>query len=253
MSRAKRPPISRSLKLPVQMKDCPTCGAPMWSIASTIRTVVRMDAVTRLRLQIKACHNPGCERYKGRVRPEQEGRIAITQNEFGMDVLALVGELRHVRGLSGPKIYTEMISRGVPVCLCSASNLIKRHDEMIGLVFREDIQTLKIRRSTQECGIAFLAIDCFPPVVGTQSLWIIRDTISKEVLVAKRIESASEGHIYQAMNNVKRMLSVPVVGIIYDGSNEEHAKLCRKVAIELYGEVSCMSYEPIEDDDGGRI
>lgn len=225
----------------------------MWAIASCLRTVVRMDAVTRLRLQIKSCHNPGCDRYKIRVRPEQEGRIAITRNEFGMEVLALIGELRHLEGLSGPKIHMEMIRRDVPVCLCSASNLIRRHDEMIGLVFREEIQTRKIRRITQQCGMAFLAIDWFPPVIGTQHLWIIRDTMSGEVLAAKRIEQATVGDVYQIMSNAKRVLPVPVVGIIYDGYQETHAKLCREVAKELYDGVHRMSYAPIEDDDGGNF
>ncbi len=250
MSRAKRPSISRLLKLPVQSMNCPICGVPLWAIASCVRTVVRLDAVTRLRLQIKACHNPGCERYKVRIRPEQEGRISITQNEFGMDVLALIGELRHVEGLSGPKIHIEMIRRNVPICLCSASNLIRRHDEMLGLVFREEIRTQKIRWSTEQCGIALLAIDWFPPVIGTQFLWIIRDTMSGEVLIAKRIELATPGHLFQMVNSVKRMLPVPVVGIIYDGCHEYYAKLCHEAAIELYKGVPRMFYAPTEDDDG---
>lgn len=253
MPRVKRPPISRSLKLPVQSRNCPKCSVPLWAIASCVRTVVRMDAVTRLRLQIKACHNPGCERYKIRTRPEQEGRIAITQNEFGMDVLSLVGELRHTEGLSGPKIHAELIRRNVPICLCSASNLIKRHDEMLGLIFEEDIRTRKIRAAIKECGMAFLAIDWFPPVIGTQTLWIIRDTISGEVLVATRIELATLGHVYQMMNSIKRMLPVPVAGIIYDGNQESHANLCRRVAMELYDGVHRISYDPIEDDDGGNF
>lgn len=59
------------------------------------RTVITLDGATRLRLQIRSCRDPGCRRYKACLRPEQEGRHALPQHEFGPDVIAAVGRLRH--------------------------------------------------------------------------------------------------------------------------------------------------------------
>jgi hypothetical protein len=44
--------------------------------------------LVRLRLQIRRCRNPDCPRHKVCLRPEQEGRFALPQHEFGLDVVA---------------------------------------------------------------------------------------------------------------------------------------------------------------------
>ena len=50
------------------------------------------------------------------LRPEQEGRLALPQHEFGLDVIALVGRLRHAEHRSVPEIHAELVRRGVPIC-----------------------------------------------------------------------------------------------------------------------------------------
>jgi hypothetical protein len=75
---------------------------------------VTPEGLVRLHLQIRSCRNPDCPRHKACLRPEQEGRFALPQHEFGLDVIALVGTPRHAEHRSVPEIHAELVRRGVP-------------------------------------------------------------------------------------------------------------------------------------------
>src|SRR4051812_6648753 len=64
----------------------PACGGPLWSACTAQRSVVTLEGLVRLRLQIRNCRSPHCPRYKVCLRPEQEGRLVLPQHEFGLDV-----------------------------------------------------------------------------------------------------------------------------------------------------------------------
>ena len=48
-------------------------------------------------MKIRGCQNKLCERYRIPYRPEQEGVWALPEQEFGLDIIALVGALRNPR------------------------------------------------------------------------------------------------------------------------------------------------------------
>jgi hypothetical protein len=79
------------------------------------RTLVLLTGAVRLRLQIRRCEREGCARYRVAYRPEAEGAIALPQHEFGLDVIALVGVLRHREHRSVPEI-TAACRRSMPSC-----------------------------------------------------------------------------------------------------------------------------------------
>ena len=108
------PPPDRTLELPTHTRACPACAGPLWSAATARRTVVTLEGLVRLRLQVRSCRNPDCPRHKACLRPEQEGRFALPQHEFGLDVIAAVGRLRHAEHRSVPEIHAELARRGVP-------------------------------------------------------------------------------------------------------------------------------------------
>lgn len=55
----------------------------------------------------------------------------MPQHEFGLDVVALVGALRHAEHRSVTEIHTELVRRGVPICVRGVSNLLDRYDELL--------------------------------------------------------------------------------------------------------------------------
>jgi hypothetical protein len=59
----------------------------------------------RLQVQVRSCRNSDCPQYKAWIRPEEEGHFALPQHEFGLDVVALVGVLRHAENRTVPEIH----------------------------------------------------------------------------------------------------------------------------------------------------
>ena len=76
-------------------KECSACGLPMRVRYENRRTVVTLSGTQRLCLKIRRCEQAGCARQDRPYRPEAEGKIALAQHEFGLDVIALSGVQRH--------------------------------------------------------------------------------------------------------------------------------------------------------------
>src|SRR5262249_18887426 len=146
--------------------------------------------------------------------PEREGHFALPQHEFGLDVVALVGVLRHGEHRSIPEIHAALVRRGVPISVRSVGKLLDGYDELLALSC-SDVDRLKA--ITAKAGRVVLAIDGLQPDVGHEVLWVIRDVLSGEVLLARSLLSASQDDLAALLGEVRGALSVPIVGVISDG------------------------------------
>jgi hypothetical protein len=200
--------------LPAQRRTCPGCGGPLWAAYKNHRTLTTLDGVIRLGVQIRRCRWRDCPRYGVPVRPEQEGRLALPQHEFGLDVIALVGRLRHAEHRSVPEIHAELVRRGVPICARSVGNLLDRYDELLALSCSD---AARLRRITAEAGRVILAIDGLQPDVGHEVLWVLRDVLSGEVLLARSLLSSRQDDLAKLIEEVKTALPVPIAGVVSDG------------------------------------
>jgi hypothetical protein len=81
------------LELTTSTRRCPGCDGPLWAAYKNRRTVITLDGVLRLGVQVRRCRNADCPRSRSPLRPEQEGRIALPESGFGLDVIALIGRL----------------------------------------------------------------------------------------------------------------------------------------------------------------
>jgi hypothetical protein len=212
--RSARPRPDRIVDLATQTRDCPECGHRLWAANKPRRTVVTPDGLVQLRLQVRGCRNPGCSRHRVCLRPEQEGRFALPQYEFGLDVVALVGVLRHAEHRSIPEIHAELARRGVPICMRSVGNLLDRYDELLALSC-SDVERLEA--VTAKAGRVVLAIDGLQPDVGHEVLWVIRDVLSGEVLLARSLLSSSQDDLANLLGEVEGALRVPIAGVVSDG------------------------------------
>jgi hypothetical protein len=212
--RSARPRPDRTLELTTHTRDCPACGRRLWAANKPQRTVVTLDGLLRLRLQVRACRNPECPRHRACLRPAQEGTFALPQHEFGLDVIALVGRLRHAEHRSVPEIHAELVRRGVPICARSVGNLLDRYDELLALACGD---AARLRRITQGAGKVILAIDGLQPDVGHEVLWVIRDVLSGEVLLARSLLSSTQDDLAKLLGEVQAALPVPIAGVVSDG------------------------------------
>ena len=212
--RSARPEPERTLDLATTTRDCPACGRRLWAANKPQRTVVTLEGLFRLRLQVRSCRNPHCPRHRICLRPEQEGRYALPQHEFGLDVVALVGVLRHAQHRSIPEIHAELARRGVPICMRSVGNLLDRYDELLALSCSD---TDRLRAITAKAGRVILALDGLQPDVGHEVLWVIRDVLSGEVLLARSLLSSTQDDLAKLLAEVEEALDAPIAGVVSDG------------------------------------
>lgn len=64
-----------------------------------------------------------------------------------------------------------------------------------------------------------LAIDGLQPDVGHEVLWVLRDCLSGEVLLARSLLSACEAELMNLLQEVQQSVDVPIRGIISDGQH----------------------------------
>ncbi len=175
-----------------------------------------LEGLVRLHLQIRGCRNLECPRHKACLRPEAEGHFALPQHEFGLDVIAAVGRLRQAEHRSVPEIHAELVRRGVPICARSVSNRLDRYDERLALALSD---TERLRRITAAAGRVVLAIDGLQPDVGHEVLWVFRDVLSGEVLLARSRLSSTQDDLARLIREVKQALEVPIAGVVSDGQD----------------------------------
>src|SRR5919205_1717484 len=196
-----RPDRERVLRPARQL--CPGCGGPMRLRYENQRTLVLLTGAVRLRLQIRRCEREGCARYHVAYRPEAEGAIALPRHEFGLDVIALVGVLRHREHRSVPEIHAILRQRGVAIAERSVTNLLDRYDELLAVSLTEGE---RLRGLLASQGRVILALDGLQPDVGHEVLWVVRDCLSGQVLLARSLLSGRGADLEPLLREVAEAL-----------------------------------------------
>src|SRR4051812_22270899 len=136
--------------------SCPACDGFMRVRYENRRRLETLSGSVRLRLKVRRCEREDCARRHKPYRPEAEGAIALPQHEFGLDVIALVGALRHREHRSIPEIHAVLRGREVEVCERSVTNLLDRYDELLAVSLTD---SGRLRGLLAGQGRVILAID----------------------------------------------------------------------------------------------
>jgi hypothetical protein len=211
---SRRPQAARAQDLEPLLRACPGCGAQLYAVYRTRRTVTTLEGLCRLTLQVRQCRNPDCMRCRCPYRPETEGVWALPHGEFGLDVIALVGSLRYTSHRSVPEIHQALCDRGVTIAERTVTHLLQRYEELVALHLAEKP---RLRDRFKKQGQVILALDGLQPDVGHEVLWVLRDCLSGEVLLARSLLSACEADLASLLHEVQQELDVPIRGVISDG------------------------------------
>jgi hypothetical protein len=208
---------------------CPACGQSLLLDYYNRRTLTTLEGVLRLRLGIRRCHRHPCPRHRIPLRPEVEGRLGLPHHEFGLDLIALVGSLRYGQHRSIPEIHKDLRARRVALAERTVSNLLDRYDELLALAAADGARLGPLLR---EQGRLVLAIDGMQPDVGHEVLWVVRECLSGEVLLARSLLSSTQDDLAGLLREaVAPLAGVPVVGVVSDGQRS----LRNAVALALPG------------------
>jgi hypothetical protein len=214
--RTPRPHPTMTHRLQPLIRHCPMCGATMWAAYYNDRTITTLVGVQRFTLHIRRCRTAACPQFQKPYRPEEEGRLALPKHEFGLDIIALVGTLRYAQHRSIPEIHQELGRRHVTMALRTVQHLLERYSELVALFLADP---LRLQQITQPHGRVILALDGLQPDVGHEVLWVLRDCLSGEVLLARSLLSATQKDLAALISSVKQALEVPIVGVISDGQH----------------------------------
>ncbi len=210
----RRPAAHTEHRLVTCHEHCWTCGAPMWVAYTKRRKLMTLTGLIQLHLPVRRCRNPACPRYHRPYRPEAEGSFALPRGEFGLDVIALIGALRFAQHRSVPEICADLNRRGVSICERSVTEQLYRYEELLALRLA-DQQRLRALLNAQ--GFVVLALDGLQPDVGHEVLWVLRDCVSGEVLLARSLLGATEADLAPLITEVCEAVQVPIRGVISDG------------------------------------
>ena len=212
----RRAPATTEQELTCLRTCCGFCGHPIAVAYRTRRTITTLQGSCRLTLRVRRCRNQACEWYHRPYRPEEEGKWALPHGEFGLDVIALVGTLRYTSHRSIPEIHQALRDRGVSIAERTVTHLLQRYEELVALHLAEKP---RLRERFKEQGQVILAIDGLQPDVGHEVLWVLRDCLSGEVLLARSLLSACEADLAPLLREVQQALDVPIRGVISDGQH----------------------------------
>jgi hypothetical protein len=212
--RTHRPAPTSAQTLEPSATRCSECQQPLWVAYHRHRVVTTLDGLIRLTVRIRRCRNRACSLYHKPLRSDEEGAVVLPQAEFGLDVIALIGTLRYCQQRSVPEIHRELRGRDIAIAERTVTNLLHRYDELVALRHADDP---RLRQRLIDQGRVLLAIDGLQPDVGHEVLWLLRDCLSGEVLLARSLLSATEADLIPLLRQVTAELPVPIVGVISDG------------------------------------
>lgn len=204
----------------------------MWNNYDNFRRVRTLDGVVQLRLKVRRCATLECERFCQPYRPEAEGKWALPQQEFGWDGMALVGSLRYQEHRSMAQIHQALHAKSLSVSERTVSNLLARYDELVALQMGD---TERIGKITAQQSQVILAMDGMQPDVGHEVLWVLRDVLSGEILLAKTLLSSTSNDLAPLLIQVKQSLSVPIAAVISDGQHSIRKAVARALPEVAHG------------------
>jgi hypothetical protein len=195
---------------------CPACGGPLWIAYATTRTVITLDGPVHFTVKVRRCQARTCALYHRPYRPEEEGGWALPHGEFGLDVIAWIGRPRFVAHQTVPELHQALRARGLDIAERTVTHLVQRYEELLALHLADQP---RLRDRLQEQGRVLLALDGLQPDVGHEVVWILRDCLSGEVLLARSLLSATQADLAALLREVQQALPVPIRGVLSDGQH----------------------------------
>lgn len=214
-STARAEPVEEHRLTPC-LTTCAACGRRMPVAYTKKRKLMTRHGLVRLHLHIRRCEYAECASFHHPYHPEDEGQWALPGQEFGLDVVLRVGQLRYREHRSCPEIHAQLQQEGVSLALRTVQNLLAQYDLLLSLAL-ETLPERATQLATQ--GRVILAIDGLQPDVGHEVLWVIRDVLSGTILCARSLLSSASAELQTLIETVAAALPVPVTAVVTDGQH----------------------------------
>lgn len=209
-----RPPAQRDVRLTQLRETCVNCGERLWVASHAQRTLMTFCGLVQLTLVVRRCRNQECVRYHLPYRAEEEGAWALPHGECGLDIMTVIGQVCSGEHRSIPEIHQRLTQRGVSIALRTVTDVLERDEALVALHLADEE---RLQERLKQQGQVILAIDGMQPDVGHDVLWVLRDGVSGEVLLARALLSRTQKDLATLLREVTEAFPVPIRGVISDG------------------------------------
>lgn len=222
MKKARDHSQSEEVHLYPEARACPGCQQPRAERYRKQRYIITLRGELKVINHWLECRTARCAWRGVRVRPEQEDVLALRGYNFGLEVVARIGELRYREHRTLAQIQQAL---SVPISLKEVELLSEVFLALVTTHARDDAQLLEQLRAQ---GGIILAIDGVQPEKGNETLYLLRDLWSRRVLVARNLLSSASAEIAALLEEVLA-LGVEIHGVISD----KQESLCLAIARTL--------------------
>jgi hypothetical protein len=196
---------------------CALCDGSVWVRHWRERWVQTLNALLHVTLKEKQCVAPRCPGARLWYRPVEEGRLALKDHEFGLDVVLFAGENYLWRNVSIPRLHKVLAhERHLPICERSVGNLV---DDYVALCECVAGDTDRLRTRLSQQGAILLSVDGVQHDDHSPVLYVQRDVLSGEVLYAERRVARGADDLVPMLERTRELaqdVGVPIVGIVSD-------------------------------------
>jgi hypothetical protein len=212
MKKAKDYSRAKTLYFNPEIKLCPHCHSPLKrSHISWQKYIFTVKGTFYVTSFAHHCINKACPKPQTIYRSSEAEMLSLKYYQFSLDVIAKIGHLYFKEHKTIDEIKQTLkrlqISRSEVNLLCQA---------YLALIKANRQQDTAFIKKLQRNGGIVLAIDGVQPEKGNETLWILRDVLTGQTLLAKNLQSADKESIAILLREVKTF-AIPVKGIISDG------------------------------------
>jgi len=204
----------RKVHVRPETAECPACGEELRFLWNGERFVSFVGSRLHIDYHIYTCVKSGCQLRGRYFRPEFLTTRVLPKREFGLDCVALVAYYRVKDCLSFPKITAALADlHGVEISEREVEDLFNLYVALTTTDVRTDPRLVA---KLVEQGRIVLTIDAAKPERAGESLWLVRDHVSGEVLLGFTARNIDAERLAERIREVAS-IGVPIVGVVSDG------------------------------------
>lgn len=199
-----------------EIQNCPHCGTKLeYCHSVSNKTVTALESVYQIVNMGYRCNNHQCSKSGTVYRSAEAENMSMKYLTFGMDVLALVGQLRFKEHKTIGEIAHELEQRGVITTERNVQKLYERYSILLHASAETHAKKV-FQEVTEEHGGIILSIDGVQPEKGNETLYVIREVLSGTVVAAQNVKSSAANELMAFIQPVLD-LGFPILGFVSDG------------------------------------
>jgi len=198
---------------------CSCCGALTTVQQHRVRPLQLLGNKLFITQKDRRCSNS--ESCPGFVRANApESRLIVPRCEYGLDVIAWIGEQQIQHRRSFREIHQELTEDyGLAISSRHVPNLFRMY---IAIVGARTFKTQAVQARLKAQGRVILSFDAVKLDDVSPKLYVVREVLSEEILAAKRIDKADTEALTGFLNGVKAGIDpLEIPGATLKGRNDE--------------------------------